>query len=192
MQPSRSLILITLVWVLLGFCASLQPALQLLWLWGGAATAVVILVDFVVGVLLSAPEVERKLPGRFAMGVEQSVQLTLKNRSSLSLGVFCYDGIPAHAVSHELPWRGRLPGKGFVCIDYPVTMTERGMKEFGGTHLRVFSLLRLWSRRFLVGESQTTRVYPNYEPVLRYALLAMAHRAEQMGIVKKKPCWTEP
>ena len=185
MQPARPLILIALAWVLLGFAAGLLPVLQPIWLWSGAVAAVFILVDFIACSLLPEPEVERRLPGRFAMGVEQLVPITLRNRSAMSVALLCYDGIPAHAESKELPWCGRLPGRGFVRMDYPVTMTERGLEEFDHTHIRLFSPLRLWAKRLQLGEPQTTRVYPNYEPVLRYALLAMAHRAEQMGIVKK-------
>lgn len=185
MQPARPLILIALVWAVLGFCAGLIPAWQPVWLWSGAVLAVFVLVDFIAALLLPAPEIERRLPGRFAMGVEQLVPVTIRNRANMAVSVLCYDGIPADAVSEELPWRGKLPGKGFARVDYPVTIAERGMKEFDRAHLRVFSPLRLWTKRARGGEPQQTRVYPNYEPVLRYALLAMANRAEQMGIIKK-------
>jgi uncharacterized protein (DUF58 family) len=37
-----------------------------------------------------------------------------------------------------------------------------------------------------VGLPTETQVYPNYEPVLRFALLATANREEQMGIVKRR------
>ena len=185
MQPTRILILVTLSWAVLGFFAGLILEWQVLWLWGGAIVAALVLLDFIAGLVIPTPEVERKLPGRFAMGVEQLVPVTLRNRTAMSLRVLCYDGIPGDAQSKELPWEGRLPGKGFMRVDYPVTIVERGMKDFERAHLRIYSPLGLWSKRARGGESQSTRVYPNYEPVLRYALLAMANRADQMGIVKK-------
>ena len=146
---------------------------------------VFVLVDCFTALLLPVPEVVRKLPGRFSIDVEKLVPVTIRNRAKMALRVLCYDGIPADAVSGELPWQGRLPGKGFKRVDYPVTISERGMKDFDRAHLRIFSPLGLWSKRARGGEVQSTRVYPNYEPVLRYALLAMDNRAEQMGIVKK-------
>lgn len=185
MQPTRILILVTLAWAVLGFCASLIPALQVIWLWGGSVAAVFVLVDFIAGLSLPAPVVERKLPSRFAMGVEQLVPVTLRNRSKMRICVLCYDGIPGDAESDELPWKGKLPRKGFMRIDYPVTISERGMKDFDLAHLKIFSPLCLWSKRVRGGEIQSTRVYPNYEPVLRYALLAMENCTEQMGIIKK-------
>lgn len=185
MQPTRLLVTITIIWALLGFGASLWPPLVPFWLWGGAVTAVFLIVDMAVGMMQPSPRVERKLPGRFAIGIEQLVPISLHNLGSVGLRVQCYDGLPSDAVSEEMPWTGRLPAGGHAVIKYPVTISERGMKEFEPSHLRIFSPLGFWSSKCRRGELQTTRVYPNYEPVLRYALLAMANRAEQMGIVKK-------
>jgi len=142
-------------------------------------------VDFLLGWLLKSPKVERVLPGRFALGIEQMVSLKITNQRALPVKVVCYDGIPSDAVSLELPWEGSIQRGGYTKIDYPVTILERGMKEFEAAHLRVYSPLNLWVHQVRSGPTQKTRVYPNYEPILRYALLAMDNRAEQMGIIKK-------
>ncbi|NWK53990.1 DUF58 domain-containing protein [Verrucomicrobiaceae bacterium N1E253] len=155
------------------------------WIWGGVVLLVFLLVDLLACLFLKRPRVERDLPGRFASGIEQSVPLTLRNPGSLALRLCCYDGIPSDASSRELPWSGKVPAKGFTKLEYPVTIKERGAKEFEPAHIRFCSPLFLWTRKCRAGVMQETRVYPNYEPVLRYALLAMANRAEQMGIVKK-------
>ncbi|MBT8036010.1 MAG: DUF58 domain-containing protein [Verrucomicrobiae bacterium] len=159
--------------------------MELYWLLGGCVLALFLLVDFMVTLFLEIPEIERVLPGRFAMGIEQMVSITLRNRAPMKLKVVCYDGIPGDAESQEMPWQGSIPVKGYANVNYPVTLSERGMKEFAPAHLRVYSPMGLWSRKCRAGQTQTTRVYPNYEPVLRYALLAMDNRADQMGIVKK-------
>ena len=185
MQPTINTLLVTGCWALLGFGASLIPAMELYWLWGGVLAFVFLLVDFVAGLLLQAPILERVLPGRFAIGIEQLVTLTLSNRASMPLRLICYDGIPGDAQSDELPWRGRIGAGGYTRVEYPVIITERGMKEFAPAHLRLFSPLGFWTKKCRAGEWQTTRVYPDYEPLLRYALLAMDNRADQMGIVKK-------
>jgi len=185
MQPTSRSIYVTAAWALLGLGAGVLPSLASYWLWGGALAGVFLLVDFIWALFMKAPDIERVLPGRFAIGIEQAVSITLRNRGILSVNVECYDGLPSDAESPGMPWRGRIRAGGYTTIDYPVTILERGMKEFAPAHLRVFSPLGLWSKKFRVGESQNTRVYPNYEPVLRYALLAMDNRAEQMGIVKK-------
>ena len=185
MQPTRRFVTLAIIWTLLGFGASLWAPLMSVWLWGGVIAAGCIVVDGLIGLLQPLPRVERKLPGRFALGIEQLVSITLHNSGSMGLRVQCYDGLPGDAVSGEMPWTGRISGKRHIAVKYPVTITERGMKYFEPAHLRVFSPIGLWTRKCRSGEEQTTRVYPNYEPVLRYALLAMANQAEQMGIVKK-------
>ncbi|MFM2169541.1 MAG: hypothetical protein RIS79_3912, partial [Verrucomicrobiota bacterium] len=48
------------------------------------------------------------------------------------------------------------------------------------------SAFGLWKRLYLMGEAEQTRAYPNYEPVVRFALLAMANRVEQMGIIRRR------
>jgi uncharacterized protein (DUF58 family) len=185
MQPTINTLIIAGCWALLGFGASLIPAMEVYWLWVGVLACIFVLVDFVAGWLQQAPGLERALPGRFAIGVEQLVTLTLRNRASMPVRLVCYDGIPGDAESRELPWRGRIGKGGYTRVEYPVTINERGMKEFAPAHVRLFSPLGFWTKQCRVGEWQSTRVYPDYEPVLRYALLAMDNRAEQMGIVKK-------
>ena len=185
MQPSKHIIRLAILWVVLGFCAGLWSPLAEVWLWGGAVLVVILFVDFVMGWLLPVPESERELPGRFASGIEQAVPVTLHYSGIFPVHVCYFDGLPEDATSQNLPWVGLIPAKGYTKFEYPVTIKERGRKTFAPAHLRVFSPLRLWTRKFRSGEEQTTRVYPNYEPVLRYALLAMANRTEQMGIIKK-------
>lgn len=184
MQPTRHVIILSLLWVAVGFGAGLWSPLQDLWLWGGAVIVVALLGDFLATFLLPIPTVNRLLPGRFASGIEQEVSLTFHHTGRIPLNVCCFDGLPADAVSEQLPWTGKVPAHGYTQIDYPVTIAERGMKEFMPAHLRLISPLKFWTRKCRSGETQSTRVYPNYEPVLRYALLAMANRTEQMGIRK--------
>lgn len=43
----------------------------------------------------------------------------------------------------------------------------------------------LWRMRHTAGVAEEVKVYPDYEPVLKFALLAMQARQEQMGIVRK-------
>lgn len=185
MQPSRHLVSLAILWVVVGFGAGLWEPLVSVWIWGGVVVGVLLLVDFLLTLLLPVPVVERVLPGRFASGIEQMVSMTLRHSGSVPLHLSCYDSIPEDATSKEMPWIGKLPAKGYTQVEYPVMIKERGMKHFAPAHLRLISPLRLWTRKCRSGETQSTRVYPNYEPVLRYALLAMANQTEQMGIVKK-------
>jgi uncharacterized protein (DUF58 family) len=78
-----------------------------------------------------------------------------------------------------------IPAHGHTTIHYAATAFQRGNVEFTRTHVRHSSILRLWQRRYFAGKSASSRVYPNYEPVVRYTLLAVSHRESQMGIISK-------
>lgn len=185
LRPTRLLVGALLFWALLGLLASFFPAAASWWSLTGVVLLVVALFDLVVLFGLRIPAVKRTLPGRMAVGIESEVALRLENRGRRHLHLAVFDGIPAHGVCEVFPWRGWLRGSGFVDLNYPIKLSERGEIAFGQTHLLLSSLIGLWSRRCFVGAEGSVKVYPNYQPVLSYALMAMAHRQEQTGIVRK-------
>ena len=85
LQPTGRVIYGTAIWAVLGFGAGLVPSLESYWLWGGCVLALFLLVDFITALFQTTPEVQRVLPGRFAMGIEQMVSITLRNRASMKL-----------------------------------------------------------------------------------------------------------
>lgn len=130
--------------------------------------------------------VTRELPGRFALGMLAGVTLTLRHTMKRPLQVCVHDGLPMAASAKGLPWEGVLPPQEKVCLTYEAHLTQRGLHTFEAAHLLVQSRSGLWRRLYRVGEASETRCYPNYEPVVRFALLAMANREDQMGIVKRR------
>jgi uncharacterized protein (DUF58 family) len=96
-----------------------------------------------------------------------------------------FDGIPPGGQAEVMPWTGAIPAGGKARVTHPVRLIERGMASFGKVHVRRTSLLGLWRMRHSAGAVEQVRVYPDYEPVLKFALLAMQARQEQMGIVRK-------
>lgn len=184
-RPTRPLLAVLLLWALLGLAGSLYPPVAPWWGVAGTALAVVALFDLIILFCLRVPRVKRTLPGRLAVGVEGEVALRIENLGRRHLHLAVFDGIPERAECEAFPWRGWLRGKGFLDLNYPLTLPERGEIPFSKTHLLLSSLVGLWSRRCLAGGRGAVKVYPNYQPVLSYALLAMAHRQEQTGIVRK-------
>jgi uncharacterized protein (DUF58 family) len=130
--------------------------------------------------------VTRAAPGRFALGVNSEVTLTLRHDLGRPLWVRVHDGLPPHGVAEGLPWEGLLPPDEHVDLIYQAHFTQRGMQTFTDAHVLTSSRLGLWRRLRRIGGSTQTRCYPNYEPVVRFALLATANREEQMGIVKRR------
>lgn len=174
------------LWTLLGLAASIWAGLQMFWLLAACLLVGLALVDALTLPRQRTFSVQRSLPGRFALGADAEVTLTLRHGMHRPLLIEVHDGLPPDAETAELPWSGTLPAGEHVELAYKVRFTKRGPQHFEPCHLRTYSRLGLWRRRLRIGAAGLTRCYPNYEPILRYALLATAHREEQMGIVKRR------
>ena len=185
LRPTRPLIAILILWTLLGLAGSMYPPAKPWWGMMGFALGMVALFDALVVFALRPPRVERNLPGRLAVGVEGEIALRIVNTTRRHLHVAVYDGVPQRCECESFPWRGWIRGNGYLDLNYPITLPERGEIPFGKTYVLLTSLLGLWSRSCRLGDDGAVKVYPNYQPVLSYALLAMAHRQEHTGIIRK-------
>lgn len=185
MTPTSRLLALAAAWLLLATIASGVPALMMPWLWLGGIAALGILADALVVWSRKPLDLQRRLPGRFAMGEAGEVRLILRNDSSRPAMVEIFDGIPQGAVAPTLPWCGEIPANREIRVFHPVSLSERGESVFGPIHVRRVSPLSLWTRKTLHLSDETVKVYPNYEPVVRFALLAMQHRENPMGIVRR-------
>ncbi|MCU0753016.1 MAG: DUF58 domain-containing protein [Akkermansiaceae bacterium] len=185
MIPTRRLSALALAWLLLAVPAVRWPPLQAAWLWLGALALVVLLTDGVRLRCQRPPAVKRLLPGRFALGEPGEVCLVIGNAGNRSLALDLFDGIPQGAVAETMPWSGEVPAQLEVRVFHPVKIPRRGEAVFGPLELRVRSVLGLWRRRTRHLAEETVKVYPNYEPVVRFALLAMQHRDNPLGIVRR-------
>jgi uncharacterized protein (DUF58 family) len=176
---------IAVLWACFGLAASIWRELLPAWWMSGSLAAAIALVDAILLRGQRRVEVSRRLPGRFAVGEPADVLLEIRNPGRSAAVVEVFDGIPPGATAEAMPWSGTIPPGGKARVSHPVRILERGMASFGRVDVRRSSLLGLWRRRHPAGEAGQVRVYPDYEPVLRFALLAMQARQEQMGIVRK-------
>lgn len=185
MTPTNRLLTLALAWLLLAAVASAVPALMLAWLWIGGMLALVVLADAVMVGFQKPLDVLRRLPGRFALGEAGEVRLILRNDSDRAASVEVFDGIPQGALAPTLPWKGEVPANREIRVFHPVTLSERGEAVFSPVQVRRVSLLKFWTRKSSHLADETVKVYPNYEPVIRFALLAMQHRESPMGIIRR-------
>jgi len=183
MTPATRLIALTAVWTAAGAIVPAERPLP--WLVAGALLGVLALVDVLWLRFGPRVTVERRLPGRFALGAAGEVRLILHVRGGTALNVEVYDGLPPGAAAPAMPWAGKLPPGQETRVFHPVKLFERGETSFGPVHVRTLSPLGLWKRRTLHLDAESVRVYPNYEPVIRFALLAMQHRESPLGIVRR-------
>lgn len=185
LRPSFRFQSLSLALVGLGLCAALWAPLRLGFFAAAGLLILVALVDAVFSLNQVELEVERSLPGRFALGIDQEVTLRLVNPGPSPIRVQVFDGIPSISESPHLPWGGVVAAKSFHQVTYSIQFLERGLQRFDEVDVLQTSPIGLWLRRRYIGEPAATRVYPNYEPIVRFAMLAMENRQDYMGIAKK-------
>ncbi len=185
MSPTFLLLAICSAWAGLAVLAVTWPAMSGQWLWLGAGLAMIAAGDLVVLRMRRPLELSRRLPGRFALGESGEVRLTVTNHGKVPARISVFDGIPPGAEAPALPWTGVIGPGSEVRIFHPVILRERGEKVFGPVHVRRRSALGLWTRQSRYLPDEAVKVYPNYEPVVRFALLAMQHRENPLGIVRQ-------
>lgn len=125
---------------------------------------------------------ERRVPDSLALGVFTEVLLRLQPEKPVSLRLEVFDHTPAATELEGLPVKVRLHRGEGAEITYRLRALRRGNHVFGRVELLAISPGGLWRRRLWAGETKNVRVLPNFEPVARYALLALADRLGQMGI----------
>ena len=185
MIPTSRTLAACLGWLMLAGIPVAWPGLATAWLVLGGIVAGIALADWLAVRLRKTPMVSRRLPGRFACGEPGEIILALNNESPHAIRAGLFDGIPPGSLSDELPWFGDLSAMRETKIIHAVTLRERGEAVFGPAHLRVLSPLGLWWRQTSHLLPETVKVYPNYEPVIRFALLAMQQRESPLGIVRR-------
>lgn len=185
MSPSFRLLQLAFAWLLLATVAAAMPALMSPWLWLGGVLALFVAADALIVRFWKSLEIERRLPGRFALGEAGEVRLILRNPSSARAKIEIFDGIPPGSEAPTLPWSGEVPAQREIRVFHPVKLLVRGESIFGPVQIRRFSPMGFWARKTSHLMPETVKVYPNYEPVIRFALLAMQHRESPMGIVRR-------
>lgn len=185
MSPTNRLLILSTLWLLLAAVTVAVPWLTSPWLWLGGGAALIATVDLIVVRSRKPLDLQRRLPGRFALGEAGEVRLILRNEGNRSATVEIFDGIPQGALAPTLPWSGVVPTHQEIRVFHSVTLQERGEAVFSPVHLRRLSPLGFWTRKSLHLTAETVKVYPNYEPVIRFALLAMQHRESPLGIIRR-------
>lgn len=186
MRPGRLLLWLLGAWVVVGIAVSVWPLLQPVW-WG--SLVVLVLVSAWQWFRLSrvpAPDVRRHVMGSLPLGVWRQVRLELHNPGNRDLLVEVFDHHPSGVEQQGLPRTVMLAGGAALELTYRLRAVQRGDQAFGKVQLRFRPGRSLWVRTALAGREVIVRVYPNFAPVMRYALLAADDMAHSMGIRRRR------
>lgn len=203
MRPSKRLLSLVAAWLALAglvfavrIAAVLQPSdkdllanasqsaqefANLWWLLGGVLL-VAAWIDAVRQRRYPMLRVVRQLPHSLALGAEAKVSLRIENGYDFSVQLELTDYYPAEVETQALPIICSIEANAHKNVDYLIRPIRRGAAEFGKTHLRIESRWRLWQKRQQQGELQSLKIYPNFAPIAKLAMMGLEHQLSQLGV----------
>ena len=135
---------------------------------------------------LPTPTVERELASIVPVGVEREVALRLRHDGAETLRADVHDPHPGAWPVLDLPQRVDVPPQRELRLVYRLTPTTRGRFDFDGCALRLLSPLRLWREQRVAPVRQNVRVYPNFAPLARLALVGAEQASRVVGAHLKR------
>ena len=179
LRPAPALALPCVLWAALGLAVSTGTLPLLAWWLAGAVLAGVLWFDARRLCRQPTPQVQRELDPVLPLGVELTVRLQLHADQPQWVEVF--DRLPGSWTVRDLPQRVALAPGQISTLAYRTCPAQRGSALFDGTDLRLRSPWRLWRQLRRAGSVQPVRVYPDFMPLARLALLGTRQASLLMG-----------
>lgn len=184
MRPAPLLLALLMAWGAAGLAVVLGFAPRGAWPALGGAIAALALLDALWLRSLPTPQATRELPEALPLGVERDVALRIESARRLRVEVF--DLHPGEWHARGLPRRLTLAPETATTFAYRLHPGARGSFCFDGVQLRLDSPLRLWRQSRMAGTAQTVRVYPDFAPLTRFALLSAEQASRLVGAHLKR------
>jgi uncharacterized protein (DUF58 family) len=177
-----------LLWILAAlFAAAIGASVygrQELWFAAAALAFAAALLDAAMALRLPAPALSRRVPHALALGVNTEVVLRIANPSGRPMKGEIHDHFPPSLEAEGLPRAVALDPGGWTEVRYQVRPVARGETRFAQAEARLASPLALWQVRRRAGEEAPVRVYPNFQALAKYTLLATDNRLSQIGVLQ--------
>lgn len=186
MIAGPALYLLLAGWLGLGVAAAAWPPLWPLWQGLGLTIGLAAAIDALRVWRGAVPAVDRQVLGSLPMGAWSEVRLRIHNPGRRPLRLRIFDHYPAPAEVQHMPAGALIPPQRWAEFHYRLRPLKRGVAHFEPAQLRLESPWGLWRRDGRGGGSTRVHVYPNFAPVMKYALLGTDHRLSQLGIRKKR------
>ena len=184
--PSRRLLWSLVALAAFGVVAAILPDLAIVWVTAAAILAVFAVVDAIAALQIRAPAARRVVPASLPLGVAHDVVLRLANPEGAAIACELHDHYPAGVETLGLPQRATVPARGWAEIRYSLRPVQRGELAFGAVAARLDSRAGLWQVKRMLGEGSSTRVYPNFAALTKFALLATDNRLSQIGVLQRR------
>lgn len=132
-------------------------------------------IDYIFLFLISGGlKGERRLPARFSLGDEHIIPLSLFNSYPFNVRVTLIDELPEQFQQRDHQLEARIGFRKRENISYTLRPLSRGVYHFGRLLAYIQSPLRLLQRRIAVAEAAAVKVYPSFQQLKKYQLLAIS------------------
>ncbi len=138
--------------------------------------------DMVLLVRTKPPELTRHVEHTLPLGIWTRVKLRVSNTSNRRIGVAVHDFHPAGMPVSGLPFEATIEPESWYETTYKLRPLARGSFSFDRGQVLLASPYGWWRSSIRLGEQSDVRVYPNFQAVSKYGLLAGSNQLNQIGI----------
>lgn len=186
MRPSGYALALLGVWLVIAVGAAWFESMVAVWVWLGFAIGIVLLMDGVRVWDEPRLEISRDVPHNLPVEAWATVSLVVNHRGRRPYHLALFDHVPAEADTEDLPQSIRLAPGEYAALQYRLRPRRRGNGRFAGCEARVLSPWGLWWRQRLLAPAADVKIFPNFAPLARYALLATENHCSQIGIKSRR------
>lgn len=159
-----------------------------LWVWLVCAFGLIVFWDAVRRISPSDYRVERRLPNSFSLNKTQTIRFEFENLSDRALNISLSDGVPRDFECTRFPLMQEVGPSQLGMFEYSVIPKRRGLAEFDQAYLLVDSRMGFWENLLRVGDSDASKVYPDFSTVSDSFVFGVEQAMRNMGahIAKRK------
>jgi uncharacterized protein (DUF58 family) len=149
--------------------------------------ALLVLVDIVLLFFFKGkPAVIRTLPDTLSNGDNNKVSIFLKNNYPFRVYIEVIDELPIQFQSRNFLIKTTLAAQQTKQLHYLLRPVQRGAYPFNNVLIYTSSVLQLVQRQFIIPQKKTIPVYPSFQHLRKYQLLAKNTYAQENGSTKMR------
>ncbi|MBN2510387.1 MAG: DUF58 domain-containing protein [Spirochaetales bacterium] len=192
MRPGRSLVTLSLLWLLTGAVSFFYMNALPIWLYAALAVLPVIILDLCILTLLpSHLSVARSVSPVMALGKEETVLLRLHRHSGgyLPSRMRLFDMYPDSFICSAFPLlvtRQQWAQGSDLEIRYHLMPATRGSWDFNNTEVLLTSPLFMWRRRISIYCRNEGKTYPDFKRMLSLAAPGLKGAYQSIGIKSRR------
>lgn len=125
---------------------------------------------------------ERLVGERFSNGDQNKVLIKIHNNFSFPVTASVIDELPFQFQERDWVRKIKIESNNEFLLEYFLKPLTRGEYVFGNINIYVNGPLRLVKRRFTFYQEEVVKVYPSYQQMRRFQLLAVSNRLQEAGV----------